>query len=192
MITIVSGLPRSGTSMMMQILHKGGMDVLDDKERQPDVNNPRGYQEYQKVKQLPYDNSWLSIADDKVIKIVPKYLTFLPTEHKYKILFIERNLAEVVQSQKLMLQNAGGKSPNEYPDFHITKYQEHLDEIKRWLMQQENIHVIFFDYKEVIDHPEKQIKRIVVFLEMNMNTEEMLGVVDPALYQQRLIGKIVL
>ncbi len=192
MITIVSGLPRSGTSMMMQILHKSGMIVLDDKKRQPDVNNLHGYLEYQKVKQLIYDNSWLSIADNKAIKIVPKYLPFLPPENKYKILFIERNLAEVVHSQELMLQNLGGKVPDEYPDFQVAKYQEHLAEIKRWLMQQENIKVILFDYLKIINEPAKQIKRIIAFLDKNLDFEKMLGVVDPALYHQRLMGKIVL
>lgn len=178
--------------MMMQILQMGGMEVLDDHERLPDVNNPKGYLEFQKVKQLPQDNSWLTIAIGKVIKIVPKYLPFLPPEYQYKILFVERNLAEVVQSQKLMLQNFGCNAPDEYPDYHVAKYQEHLDEIKLWLSQQINIEVGYFEYNEIIDNPEKQIKRIPAFIDKTLNLEKMAAAIDPQLYRQKLMGKIIL
>jgi hypothetical protein len=104
-ITIVSGLPRSGTSLMMQMLEAGGMDILTDGIRKIDKNNPWGYYEFEKVKNLGKDNSWLNLCNGKVVKIISILLYDLPTDRKYNVIFMKRNLQEVLASQRKMLDN---------------------------------------------------------------------------------------
>ena len=106
-ITVVSGLPRSGTSMMMQMLHAGGHPCLTDDRREADADNPRGYFEYDKVKQLRTDCSWLPEATGKAVKIIAQLLSVLPTELDYKIIFMRRELDEVIASQNRMLDRQG-------------------------------------------------------------------------------------
>ena len=110
MITIVSGLPRSGTSMMMQMLKQGGIEILTDKIRQNDVNNPRGYYELEKVKELPKDNTWLPEAEGKGVKIIVQLLQYLLPGFEYRIIFMQRDIKEILRSQKKMLENLG-KNP---------------------------------------------------------------------------------
>ena len=103
-IWIVSGLPRSGTSLMMQMLQAGGLPILIDKARPPDEHNPRGYFELQKVKHLALDSSWLGESRGKAIKVIVQLIPFLPAGFKYRILFVRRDLREIVRSQERMLQ----------------------------------------------------------------------------------------
>src|SRR6516162_10352886 len=106
-ITIVSGLPRSGTSMMMRMLEAGGMPILSDNIRRADADNPNGYYEFEPVKHLSQDSSWLRDAYGKAVKMVYRLLYELPLEHKYKVLMINRRIEEVVASQDAMLQHMG-------------------------------------------------------------------------------------
>src|SRR5205807_2541464 len=102
-ITIVSGMPRSGTSMMMQMLAAGGLEILTDNIRTKDENNPKGYLEYQKVKNLANDNSWMREGENKVIKVIAQLLQYLPSDYQYKVVFMERDMEEIIQSQQIML-----------------------------------------------------------------------------------------
>lgn len=100
LITIVSGLPRSGTSMMMSMLEAGGMDVLTDGIRGADEDNPRGYYEFERVKQIEHDKGWLSDARGKAVKMVAALLKYLPPEYQYQVVFVRRNMDEVLASQR--------------------------------------------------------------------------------------------
>ena len=110
-VVVVSGLPRSGTSVMMQMLHKGGVDVLTDDNRKPDKSNPKGYFEYDPVMAIHKDNSWLSKAQNKSVKVVAPLLKYLDPKYRYKVIFMTRDLTEVVKSQQKMI----GKNPDILP-----------------------------------------------------------------------------
>src|SRR5437879_6348754 len=111
MITIVSGLPRSGTSLMMQMLVAGGMSALSDDDRRPDPDNPRGYLEWERIKQLPNDPACIAEAEGKVIKVISRLLLSLPAGHEYRIIFMQRPLPEVLASQETMLLHRGTAKP---------------------------------------------------------------------------------
>ena len=113
MITIVSGLPRSGTSLMMQMLNAGGMSMLTDYERKADVDNPKGYCEWEPAKLLPKEPHRIAEAEGKVVKVISQLLLSIPGQHKYKVIFMERPLPEVLASQDEMLRRRGTFNPNE-------------------------------------------------------------------------------
>ncbi len=103
MITIVTGLPRSGTSLMMKMLEVGGIPPLTDRARVADEDNPKGYYEFERVKKLPQDTSWLPEAEGKAVKMVSMLLYDLPKDRAYKIIFMRRQMEEILASQKKML-----------------------------------------------------------------------------------------
>ena len=107
MITIVSGLPRSGTSLMMQMLAAGGMSILSDGERRADVDNPRGYLEWERIKQLPKNPGCIAEAEGKAVKVISQLLLSLPAQHEYRVIFMQRPLPEVMASQDEMLRRRG-------------------------------------------------------------------------------------
>ena len=117
MITIVSGLPRSGTSLMMQMLESGGLPVLCDGERQADTDNPKGYFEWERIKQLPKDPSLIAEAEGKVVKVISQLILSLPAGHDYRVVFMQRPLPEVLKSQDKMLQRGATqlRSPTHRP-----------------------------------------------------------------------------
>src|SRR5687767_1046860 len=115
-ITVVSGLPRSGTSMMMRMLEAGGIPVLIDNVRQPDEDNPAGYYEFEQVKQVRDNTQWLPSARGKTVKMVYRLLYDLPSQFDYRVIFMRRNLDEVLASQQKMLERkgkAGGAATDE-------------------------------------------------------------------------------
>lgn len=186
-IVVVSGLPRSGTSMMMQMLDAGGISVVTDDLRKPDEDNPKGYYEYEKVKDLEKDNSWLDIARGKAIKIVSPLLFHLKTEgdYRYKIIFMRRDLDEVLASQRKMadrLKREEDKLEDEKLKQH---YIKHLGEIEEWMDNRENIEVVYVDYTDVIKDPLTIAEGICEFLDMDLDTKKMAQVVSDSLYRQR-------
>lgn len=184
-ITIVSGLPRSGTSLMMGMLQAGDMPTLTDQIRKADDDNPKGYFELEKVKKLKDDQSWLKDACGKAVKIIFAFLEFLPAAYNYKIIFIERELAEILASQKKMLARRG-KSHNPKDDEQLRKlYPKQLKKTKAWLAKQPNIEVLHVSYNEVLKNPAPETKRINQFLDNILDNEKMLAVIDPSLYRQR-------
>ena len=106
-ITIVSGLPRSGTSMMMRMLEAGGMPVITDNLRTADDDNPRGYFEFEPAKKTKDDPSWLNAAEGKAVKMIYKLLYDLPDRLEYRVLIMRRNMQEVLTSQRKMLDRMG-------------------------------------------------------------------------------------
>ena len=131
-VTIVSGLPRTGTSMMMRMLDAGGMEALSDNIRQADIDNPNGYYEFERVKKIKEDASWLSNTVGKVFKMVSMLLFELPPSFQYKIIFMERDLDEMMASQDRMLARLGKASSDTDPDKMKALYSKHLTDIKAW------------------------------------------------------------
>ncbi len=188
-IIIVSGLPRSGTSMMMKMLEAAGFEILTDNLRTADDNNPKGYYEFERVKQLKQgDFDWLPRAQGKVVKIISALLEYLPNQYQYKIIFMHRNMEEVLSSQRQMLVR-DGKQDDNVPDAKLAElYGEHLKKIETWLEHQSNMSTLFISYNQVLHDPETDLNRLNQFLGGNLALKPMLLVVDKNLYRERRAG----
>lgn len=182
-ITIVSGLPRSGTSMMMSMLEKGGMEVLTDNIRKADEDNPKGYFEFEKVKKIKEDSSWLEETRGKVFKMVSMLLYDLPSFYKYKIIFMKRDMAEMLASQRKMLEREGKEGNAD--DGIGELFAKHLKHITGWLELRPNISVLYINYRDIIDDPHRQAKMLNQFLDNRLNVERMITVIDKSLYRNK-------
>src|SRR6516225_6850253 len=143
-IIVVSGLPRSGTSLMMQMLDKGGVEVITDNIRIADADNPKGYYEYEMVKKIGKDSSWLPSTRGKAFKMVSQLLYDLPAAETYRIIFMDRDLEETLFSQEKMLQRLG-RQPAPREDMK-RNYAIHLDRLHKWLLQQPNVTMLPVNY----------------------------------------------
>jgi hypothetical protein len=184
MITVVSGLPRSGTSLVMQMLAAGGHPVLSDERRQADDDNPKGYLEFDKVRALERDASWLAEADGKAVKIISFLLPKLPAGFDYRIIFLRRDLDEVIRSQEKMLERR--KQPPGPPAAVMkSHFERHLKTVDDWLVKQSNLQVLNWDYADLIRDPKAGTAAITRFLDCKLDLEKMAQAVDPSLYRQR-------
>ena len=184
-ITVVSGLPRSGTSMMMQMLRAGGLTCLTDELREADISNPKGYFEFEKIKGLRTDNSCLSEAKAKVIKIISHLLSCLPPELNYKTIFMERDLGEVLASQRKMLANQGRGEENLSDERLGQIFAQQLRQVRKMLADRQ-ISTLFLGYKDVLEDPVEISTQLRAFLGNNLDQQAMRDVVDHNLYRQRL------
>jgi tetratricopeptide (TPR) repeat protein len=184
-IVIVSGLPRSGTSMMMQILDKGGYDVLTDKVREADNNNPKGYYEFEPVKKLMMDKSWLPEAEGKVVKIIAQLLPFLPSNYDYKIIFMRRDMSEVLKSQQIMLGKEKDVKSKAFPMGLNDAFQKQLIKVENWIDSQPNVEMLSVDYSNVIENAEAEIDNVISFLSSPGDRDKMMKVVDKKLYRNK-------
>lgn len=183
-IVIVSGLPRSGTSMMMKMLEAGGIGVIIDNIRKADEDNPKGYYEFEDVKKIKEDVSWLRGAQGKAVKMVSMLLYELPVQYNYKVIFMRREIGEILASQKKMLERKGEK--NIPADDEMGRlYEKHLREIVEWLGRQANMKVIYLQYGDVLDTPHESAKKIVRFLNAPLDLEKMAKAVDKTLYRNK-------
>lgn len=181
-IVIVSGLPRSGTSLMMQMLAKGGVQILTDENRKADTSNPKGYYEYDPVMNIHKDNSWLSEAKNKSVKVVAPLLKYLDTKYRYKIIFMTRDLNEVVKSQQIMR----GKDPETMPLRLMDSYQNLLKGVKIWKDREPGVEMIYVDYKDALETPEDVVNKVVEFIGKDtLDTQAMVSCVDQKLYRNR-------
>ena len=185
-IVIVSGLPRSGTSMMMKMLDAGGLPILTDNLREADANNPKGYYEFERVKELPNgDYGWIPEAGGKVVKIVTGLIMNLPSDARYKVIFMQRAMKEVLSSQKKMLGRLG-KEDDKVEDEKMKKiYQEHLKQVNAWIAKQPNIEVLYVNYNTMLENPLESLQKVNEFLGGDMDVKVMAGVVDKELYRER-------
>jgi len=158
-ITIVSGLPRSGTSMMMKMLEAGGLPVLTDEIRTADADNPRGYYEFERVKQIETDNAWLPEARGKAVKMIAALLKHLPPDYRYRVIFMQRKMEDL--------------------------FAKHVQQVQSWLAEQPNFDVLQVDYNHVLQDPWPHVSRINDFLGGILDVERMAAVVEPGLYRQR-------
>lgn len=185
-ITIVSGLPRSGTSMMMKMLEAGGMPVLTDHQRAPDEDNPKGYYEFERVKKLPEgDYAWLPEARGRVVKVISALLEHLPMDYDYRVIFMQRKMEEILASQKQMLLRANKPDEGISDDDLAAMYARHLASVQAWLAARPNFRVLYVDYNDLLIRPETHIPQINRFLGGRLDTDKMTYVVDPSLYRQR-------
>lgn len=184
-IVVVSGLPRSGTSLMMQMLHKGGCEVLVDNKREADESNPKGYYEYEPVMSIHKSNLWLDKAKDKVVKIVAPLLKFLSPKYRYKIIFMTRDLNEVIKSQQVMQ----GKDPDAFPFKLVEAYHKLLNSVRIWKDREAGVEMIHVNYKDVLDNPLPELERIESFIGLPLNKEEMIGCIDKSLHRNKVKKK---
>ena len=180
-IYVVSGLPRSGTSMMMQLLNRGGLKILTDDLRVEDENNLKGYMEFEKVKRLNSDNSWIYQAEGKAIKVIAPLIQYLPNTFHYKIIFMQRDMHEMLVSQQKMLS----KDATSIPKTLAETFRKQLQQIQTWISDRRNMDVLYVNYSDVIASPHKQIGIINSFLELNLNTAYMIEAVDKNLYRNK-------
>ena len=184
-ITIVSGLPRSGTSLMMQMLDAGGLSILTDNVRSPDEDNPKGYYELEAVKRTRKDPSWLNEAGGRVVKMVHLLLYDLPTERTYRVIFMKRDLREVVRSQSKMLQRRGTKGGDLSPDQLMKGFERQLEKIEAWLGERPNYEVLYVSYNDLMKDPAAAVEAVNRFLGGALDGDAMRKTVDPSLYRQR-------
>jgi hypothetical protein len=182
-IIIVSGLPRSGTSLMMQMLKAGGLEILSDGNREADPDNPKGYLEYQPVKSLRRDNSWLKIAAGKALKVISALLPYLLPDLSYKIILMKRPLAEVITSQQKMLARLGKRgSPASFETLEDL-FARQSAQTERWLKAQRQIAVLTVHYRDAVLNPEDTARAVSRFLDIPLDIPAMCRVVDPNLYR---------
>ena len=187
-VIVVSGLPRSGTSMMMKMLAEGGVPVLTDEIRNADEDNPNGYYEFEAVKQLADGQfSWLASTNGKVVKIISALLEYLPGDHHYKVIFMERAIQEILASQQKMLSRRNEKSATDDAEMQ-KQFEQHLAAIKYWLARQPNIEVIYVEYNKMIANPGEYSAKIAEFLGIPLDVEKMRSVPSERLYRNRANG----
>lgn len=184
-ITIVSGMPRSGTSMMMQMLQAGGLDILTDNIRSKDENNPKGYLEYQKVKSLASDNSWIHEGQNKVIKVIAQLLQHLPASYQYKVIFMERDMEEIIKSQQIMLGKKSEVDKKIYPTVLADTFRKQLGKTRSWIKTHPQFEVMYVYYTDVINNPTEVAENLSVFLDADLNVSKMAEAVDSSLYRNR-------
>ena len=185
MITIVSGLPRSGTSLMMQMLVAGGLSPLSDGERAPDPDNPRGYLEWERIKTLPNDPACIAEAEGKVVKVISRLMLALPAGHQYRIIFMQRPLPEVLASQDHMMRRRGTYKEGANPAAISAAFEKHLREVYAWLEGKPHVRSLRVHYHDVLGKPKETAQQLQQFLDVPLNLDAMVQQVDASLYRNR-------
>ena len=185
-VTVVSGLPRSGTSMMMKMLEAGGLPPLTDNLRTADDDNPKGYYEFERVKKMPDgDVSWVADAPGKAVKVISALLEHLPSGYDYRVLFMQRNMEEILASQNKMLVRSGKPTDKVSDEQLAAMYAKHLAKVKAWLHEQSNFSVLYLDYNGILAEPQDHSNKVNQFLGESLDSLKMAAIVDPDLYRQR-------
>ena len=174
---------------MMKMLEAAGIPLLVDHVRKADEDNPRGYYEFEPVKAMKDgDNSWVTEARGKVVKVVAPLLKYLPEHQEYKIIFMRRAMPEILASQKKMLERRG-QDPNAIPDEVIASaFEKQLDEVLAWMEAAPNVDLIQVDYAALVAEPDPVLGPLSAFIDSDLDTDAMAEVVDPKLYRQRVGG----
>ncbi len=188
MITIVSGLPRSGTSLMMQMLVAGGLPPLSDGERKADTDNPRGYLEWERIKQLPNDPACISEGEGKVVKVISRLLLSLPAGHEYRVIFMQRPLPEVLASQDAMMRRRGTFKEGANPAIIGAAFEKHLREVYAWLDTKPYVKALRVPYHDVLAKPKEISGSLMEFLGSPLNIDAMVQQVDSSLYRNRAVS----
>ena len=186
-VVIVSGLPRSGTSMLMGMLAAGGLETVVDGIREADDDNPKGYHELEQVKELDKggDTSWLDDARGKCLKVISFLLQHLPASHHYKIVFVRRNLQEVLASQRKMLERRGESGGDADDEAMAKMFAAHLTRTERQLAARPNCEVLYVEHRATLDSSREVATQVNRFLGDSLDVEKMTAVVDPQLYRNR-------
>ncbi|MDV4166497.1 sulfotransferase family protein [Rhodovulum sp. FJ3] len=184
-VTIVSGLPRSGTSMMMRMLEAGGISPVVDGERKANADNPMGYYEFEPVKALKEDSSWVADSTGHAVKVIYKLVYDLPNNVPYRIVFMQRDIEEVLSSQEKMMRRDGLDPDTIGRDLLYNLFQTDVMDFRRWAEVQGNIQIMYADYRRMVDEPEEMSRHIAEFLDQDLDIQAMASVVDPDLYRNR-------
>ena len=186
-VIIVSGLPRSGTSMMMKILDAGGVEVVTDGLRAADEDNPKGYYEFERVKELDKggDKSWIGEMKGKAIKVISFLLQDLPEDCFYQVIFMNREIPEILASQKKMLVRRGEPTDETRDEDMAKLYEGHLQKVIRLMRSQTNFASLEVPYREALEKPQLHAERINKFLGGGLDAERMATVGDKSLYRNR-------
>lgn len=187
-IVVVSGLPRSGTSMMMRMLEAGGVVPLQDGVRTADVSNPKGYFEFEPVKELDKDGdlSWLPEARGKAVKVISFLLTWLPEDYNYAVIFMQRHPDEIIASQHAMLVGRGEAVGDGDAARSHQLFRDHLAQVERFMAGRACFRVLSVPYHEVIAAPEAAAARVAAFLARPLDTAAMARSVERQLYRNRV------
>ncbi len=184
-VIVVSGLPRSGTRLAMQMIHAGGVPAVTDGERTSDEDNPRGYFEFERVKQLRTDKAWLDGAAGKVVKVIHLLLTELPDDRPYRVVFMRRDLREVVKSQSTMLARSGRAGGGLAPERLMAVYEQQLKAVEGWLAARPNFTALDLPYSDLVASPADGAARLNAFLGGRLDEAAMRAAVDPSLHRNR-------
>ena len=186
-VTVVTGLPRSGTSLLMQMLAAGGMPVLTDELRAADRDNPRGYLEFEPVKNLLHDSGWLSEARGKAVKIIAPLLAALPPGLPCRVILCQRDLDEVLESQQRMLlhRNQLPAPAPERRQLLKDEYVRTIGRVKAMLAGRPHAQLLVVDYSAAISDALATAERINSFLGGGLDTARMAAAVEPALQTVR-------
>lgn len=184
-VAVVSGLPRSGTSMMMRMLVAGGLPPVVDHEREANDDNPLGFFEFEPVKALKEDDSWVAASKGQVVKVIYKLVYDLPIDVPYRIVFLQRDLDEVVASQEKMLEREGLDPHAVDRDLMIKLFQGEVLDFQKWARAQRNIEILFVDYATIVSKAEEAAERIAEFFDCDLDIRAMAEAVDPTLYRNR-------
>ena len=170
---------------MMQMLVAGGMSPLSDGERVADADNPRGYLEWERIKQLPKDPSCIAEAEGKVVKVISRLLLALPSGYDYRVVFMQRPLPEVMASQEQMLRRRGTSKPGTDLSAISRAFEKHLREVDEWLAGTPNTQVLRVAYHDALQDPGETGQKLSDFLGFPLNLEAMVRQVDASLYRNR-------
>ena len=185
MVTVVSGVPRSGTSLMMQMLAAGGMELLTDVVRAADADNPRGYFEWEPAKRLAEAPERIAEAEGKAVKIISSLLMALPPGREYRMLFMHRPMSEVVASQAEMLRRRGTQGAGLAPAAMAAALEVHVRQVTAWLEKQPHMRVCHVHHRRLLQQPEQELDKVLGFLETPLDRAAMLAQIDSSLYRQR-------
>jgi len=185
-VVIVSGLPRSGTSMMMKMLEAGGLPIMTDGERTADIDNPEGYFEYERVKDLENetDTSYVQRGRGKVLKVISFLLRFLPDDNQYRVIFMRRDLDEVLASQDKMIARRKAEDSTD-PEALKEQYRNDIVRARLFCRKKANFEYIEIPYRDTIERPAETAKTVNAFLGHVLDEMAMAAVVDPSLYRNR-------
>jgi RNase adaptor protein for sRNA GlmZ degradation len=186
-IVIVSGLPRSGTSMMMKVLEAGGLPVVIDGLRAADPDNPEGYYEFERVKELDKGGTaWVADAQGKAVKVISALLEYLPTDYDYRVIFMHRKIEEVLNSQRKMLARRGEPIDAVSDAEMAALFAKHVAKVKAWLREQPNFAVLEIDYNAMLIDPDPHVRIVNQFIDNALDEEAMAKMINPDLYRNRV------
>jgi len=183
-VIIASGLPRSGTSMAMALLQAAGIELVTDGVREADEDNLGGYFEYEAVKGIRSDISWVYAARGKGVKVISPSLYYLPHDLLYRVVFMRRDIGEICASQEQMLKRSGRELQGERQQV-AQLMQRHLVDVEAWLAQHTHMDVLFMEYGKVVEDPLSACRMLVDFLSLSADPKDMVGSVKAGYYRQR-------
>lgn len=187
-VTVVSGVPRSGTSLVMQMLAAGGLAPFCDEARPADRHNPRGYFEAEVVKRLRRDAGWLPAARGTAVKVVHALVEALPAEFDYRLILVRRDLREVVASQQAMLPAGAREAGVLAPERLVEIFAAQLEALERQVIARPEFRLLRVEHRELLRSPAEQAARLDVFVGGGLDVAAMAAAVDPALYRQRRVA----